>query len=462
MIGMSSSSRSFESLGSYLVAGRSGLEHDRVAWSASRNLPTDDPELAAKIMRATAAQNLRVDKPVYHLVLSFDPNDVVDRAAMERVADRVLAALRLQEHQAVIVAHKDREHAHMHLLVNRVHPETGRVWSRWQDQRIVQQVLREEERALGIRQVPGRLTRESARQEITLEAVAVGTSSDDTPSLDSASRAGKSYNSVEQLALDLRTYDRVAELTQRQYAARLDVDAARARTAQLASVLDRSRAAEAAFVRALGDVYRTPTRARDTYAAIAAEQGTEAATRTLRDTPEQLGALLTVARPRVLGLPAGMDDRRARGAARQAAHLAQEAAAAEHALSTVTSEVRARRLDETANLGMEARHGTVAIVDGVGGWDAIVTARLALGEQMASEQHANQATERARALSRELHAAPNLPELRERIARTADRLLPHEMRRLRAMVSAPQMALLTTLRATVRDALLAREGERST
>src|SRR4051812_43994377 len=118
MIGMSSSSRSFHALGTYLVAGRSGAERDRVAWSASRNLPTADPELGAKIMRATAAQNARVDKPVYHLALSFDPRDAVDRAAMERVADRVLTALHLEGHQVIIVAHKDRDHPHMHLLVN--------------------------------------------------------------------------------------------------------------------------------------------------------------------------------------------------------------------------------------------------------------------------------------------------------------------------------------------------------
>src|SRR5438270_5818438 len=80
MIGVSSSSRSFKSLGRYLVVGRSGDEQGRVAWSTGRNLPTDDPELAAKIMRATAAQNVRTEQPVYHLALSFDPHDAVDRA----------------------------------------------------------------------------------------------------------------------------------------------------------------------------------------------------------------------------------------------------------------------------------------------------------------------------------------------------------------------------------------------
>jgi len=156
MIAVSSKGRSFRALAAYLATGRTGREHDRVAWSSARNLPTNEPELAGKIMRATAEQNVRVERPVYHLVLSFDPNDRVDRAAMERVADRVLSQIGLQDYQAVIVAHRDREHAHVHVLVNRVHPATGKVWDLSYDFRAIQEVLRVEERALGIREVPGR------------------------------------------------------------------------------------------------------------------------------------------------------------------------------------------------------------------------------------------------------------------------------------------------------------------
>jgi DNA-binding transcriptional ArsR family regulator len=149
----------YYALAAYLVHGRTGLEEGRIGWASARNLPTDDPELAATLMRATAAQNVRGEKPVYHLAMAFDPGDPVDRATMERVADRVLARLRLEEHQALIVSHRDREHAHLHILVNRVHPESGRLWDRWQDMPTIQQVLREEERALGrsrIRLVPAR------------------------------------------------------------------------------------------------------------------------------------------------------------------------------------------------------------------------------------------------------------------------------------------------------------------
>ncbi len=164
MIAVSSSGTGFRALATYLVHGRTGLEEGRICWASARNLPTDDPELAATLMRATAAQNVRVEKPVYHLALAFDPGDRVDQATMERVADRVLARLGLEEHQALIVSHRDREHPHLHILVNRVHPETGKVWDRWQEMSAIQQVLREEERALGLREVPGHLhVREGGR-----------------------------------------------------------------------------------------------------------------------------------------------------------------------------------------------------------------------------------------------------------------------------------------------------------
>ena len=96
MIAVSSSGKNFAALASYLATGRSGEERGRIAWSSSRNLPTDDPELAATFMRATAARSDRVEKPVYHIALSFDPGDSVDRAAMERVAERLVGRLGLQ------------------------------------------------------------------------------------------------------------------------------------------------------------------------------------------------------------------------------------------------------------------------------------------------------------------------------------------------------------------------------
>jgi hypothetical protein len=156
VIAKTSSGRSFRALGAYLIHGRDGSEENRAAWSTGRNLGTDDPELAAPLMQATAAQNPRVAYPVYHLTIAFDPGDQITRENVERVADRVWKELGLSEHQALMVAHHDREHAHVHIMVNRVHPDTLRAWERWQDRPIIERVLRAEEQALGLRAVPGR------------------------------------------------------------------------------------------------------------------------------------------------------------------------------------------------------------------------------------------------------------------------------------------------------------------
>ncbi len=160
MIAKTSSGASFHALGRYLAVGRNGTEPERVAWSTARHLPVADPQLAASIMRATAQQNGRVVKPVYHLSVSFDPRDAATRDTMEHVVDRILHRLGLADHQALLVAHHDRTHPHVHVMVNRVHPETGRAWERWQDRPLIEQVLRQCERELGLRQVAGRLTDE--------------------------------------------------------------------------------------------------------------------------------------------------------------------------------------------------------------------------------------------------------------------------------------------------------------
>jgi len=160
VIAKTSSGKSFGGLMRYLELGRSGREHDRVDWIASRNLcDIDDPEIAGRLMAATAEQSLRIQKPVYHLSIAFDPHDPVNRPRMELVADRVLETLGLREHQALFVAHRDREHAHVHIVVNRVHPDTGVAWERWQDYPKIERTLRGMERELGLREVPGRLYR---------------------------------------------------------------------------------------------------------------------------------------------------------------------------------------------------------------------------------------------------------------------------------------------------------------
>ena len=348
---MSSSARRFGALAQYLARGRSGDEPERVAWSTSRNLPTDDPELAGKIMRATAAQNVRVKQPVYHLALSFDPGDQVDRIAMERVADRVIAALELQGHQILIVSHRDRGHPHMHLLVNRVHPETGLVWNRWQDRAVIQQVLREQEEALSLRIVPGRLAvREQPTLDVITEsqrprapeekaaepAVERERASDDAPA---------KITKVDEVAGHLRTHERATELFREQYTAEMEASAARARTQQLEEAVHRAETARGAFDRALVAVYRDPAEAHERFTVAVEQKGLTEATRTMRERPEEYGELVAVEKPRAFGLGRTLDDTAARSAAIGAAINGRDAIEADQSAQQIGLGVRARRLE---------------------------------------------------------------------------------------------------------------------
>ncbi|PWG68414.1 hypothetical protein DF186_25170, partial [Enterococcus hirae] len=49
----------FAGLQQYLLHGRAGASPDRSVWVSTRNLPGEDPEQAAAIMRATAAESQR-------------------------------------------------------------------------------------------------------------------------------------------------------------------------------------------------------------------------------------------------------------------------------------------------------------------------------------------------------------------------------------------------------------------
>lgn len=361
MIAVSSSGRSFQALARYLAAGRDGDNPDRVAWTVGRNLPTDEPELAATFMRATAARSDRVEKPVYHIAISFDPGDSVDRATMERVADRVLERLGLAEHEAVIVAHRDRGHQHLHILINRVHPETGKAWERWKDQPIIQQVLREEERALGLREVSGTLAPAVSQetnagelpQRVTTNGRLEPEGDDRDQSQPPAQQAISRASRVDQVAGDLETRDRIVELTREHYLAQLDVSAACSRTSQLDVVAARARDALDKFDRALGTVFRDPDHARRSYLAAVDDNGTAAATQAMRGSPEVFGALVTVERARAFGLVRDEDDRQARGLAPVAAASGREAIEALQVFGKVAADTQARRLEHafTRELG---------------------------------------------------------------------------------------------------------------
>tara|TARA_R110002073_G_scaffold8068_1_gene45110 strand:- start:11510 stop:12427 length:918 start_codon:yes stop_codon:yes gene_type:complete len=159
MIGEAQTGTGFGGLARYLATGQRGDRPERVEWAEARNLPTTDPATYPAMMRATARLSRRVQDPVFHFSVSWPPDERLERDAMAGVADRALDDLGLSEHQSVIVCHNDTEHPHLHVMVNRVHPESGKAWPKWRYKTRLERSLKAQEKELGLQQVPGRLSR---------------------------------------------------------------------------------------------------------------------------------------------------------------------------------------------------------------------------------------------------------------------------------------------------------------
>lgn len=148
----------FRGVVSYLMRGKreSAEKAHRVQWTLMRNMLIDDIELAPSLMRATASKSKRVKNPVYHYVISWPKAFTPTEDMMQQVADVTCVDLGLEDYQRLYVGHDDTAHRHVHIVVNRVHPETGVAWRMSKDYEKIELSLRRQAEGYGIEFVPGR------------------------------------------------------------------------------------------------------------------------------------------------------------------------------------------------------------------------------------------------------------------------------------------------------------------
>lgn len=131
---------SFKGAGAYYLHDKGKDTSERVAWSVTHNVPTQNPEKALNWMAYTAmnADSIKMQnggfmggyksqgKPVYAYSLAWHETDQPSREEMEKAAFSSLEKLGLKDHEAVIVAHQDQKHPHIHVITNLVNKETGK------------------------------------------------------------------------------------------------------------------------------------------------------------------------------------------------------------------------------------------------------------------------------------------------------------------------------------------------
>jgi len=133
-----SSGTSFKGLSTYLTHDADANTDERVGWTHTHNLANDHVPSAVDEMVWTArnaellkqeagirAGGRETENPVKHLSLNWSPEDDPTREHMIKTSESFLQHMGWGEHQAIVVAHEDKAYAHVHVMLNVVHPETG-------------------------------------------------------------------------------------------------------------------------------------------------------------------------------------------------------------------------------------------------------------------------------------------------------------------------------------------------
>lgn len=123
-----------------------GTDPERVMFAVADNLASE-PRNAAPEMEDTWTSQSRLKKaagvrvggrrcvnPVLHDILSWAEDERPDIDEQIRAARSYLASQGLAEHEAVIVGHDHNGKRHVHIVANRIHPITGKVADRTNDQ----------------------------------------------------------------------------------------------------------------------------------------------------------------------------------------------------------------------------------------------------------------------------------------------------------------------------------------
>ena len=93
------------------------------AWFEMFAVHRDQAEL--KRQSGHDARGRKNTKPVLHYTLSWAAGDNPSPEHMRETALSSLKAIGFEQHQVLMAAHSDKDHPHVHLIVNTIHPETG-------------------------------------------------------------------------------------------------------------------------------------------------------------------------------------------------------------------------------------------------------------------------------------------------------------------------------------------------
>ena len=111
----------------YIAGPSAGRDGEKVEHRGALNLLNVDHEAQVQEMIDLAEVARRGAQPVQHWILSWREGEQPTRAQANEAVRMFLDEMGLAQHQAIYALHRDTHNWHLHMAVNRVHPETERL-----------------------------------------------------------------------------------------------------------------------------------------------------------------------------------------------------------------------------------------------------------------------------------------------------------------------------------------------
>lgn len=111
----------------YIAGPDAGDEREKVQHRGAVNLLNLDHAAQVQEMADLADAARRSPQPVQHWIMSWRPGEQPTARQADHAVRTLLKDMGLEDHQAIYALHRDTDNCHLHVAVNRVHPETERV-----------------------------------------------------------------------------------------------------------------------------------------------------------------------------------------------------------------------------------------------------------------------------------------------------------------------------------------------
>ncbi|HBD9221497.1 TPA: relaxase/mobilization nuclease domain-containing protein [Legionella pneumophila] len=155
---------SFSGLVQYLCNQQN--KQERVGKVRLSNCNSLDPIWAVQEVLATQAKNQRAtgDK-TYHMLISFAPGENPSPQVLRAIEDRVALLIGFTEHQRISVVHHDTDNLHIHVAINKIHPQTFNMIEPFRVYKIFSEVASKLEIELGL-QITNHQTRKNHSENL--------------------------------------------------------------------------------------------------------------------------------------------------------------------------------------------------------------------------------------------------------------------------------------------------------